>query len=410
MPAVLDRLYSERNDLLSLIDTTTDAAERDERDLSDTELALVARHQARIADEIDPQIEQLETIEATRSAHQRAAARTGEPPVPARLGDGPVADAEQIVYRTYAQYARDELVRRYDVLAQRVGPEARDAAMARLTRAVANTITSDIPGLLPPQHLAQIMQVIDRSRPIVESSRRVALTSGKLTYPWVTQRPQVGKQTAEKTEAPSRKMTVAMVDVIADTYVGAGDISWQAINWSTPDALALWFDLAAEEYARQTEAAAGLVLAATTGGPVTVASDDLAGWLAAITAAAGDVYATTGQRANTIYTDIATGYKLIGQVSQASPVFLPAGGFSLASGSGNVAGLTLVISPGLPADTAIVGASSALLCAETGGAPVELRAVEPALGGMEVGVIGAFVAKLVDPDAMVALTAPPVIP
>ena len=34
-----------------------------------------------------------------------------------------------------------------------------------------------------------------------------------------------------------------MVTTTACTYLGGGDLSWQAINWSTPDALDLWFRL-----------------------------------------------------------------------------------------------------------------------------------------------------------------------
>ena len=54
------------------------------------------------------------------------------------------------------------------------------------------------------------------------------------------------------------------------------------------------------------------------------------------------------------------------------------------------------MSRGLDTATVLVGDSSALLVAETAGAPVELRVVEPAIGGVEVGIIGAFEAVVVD--------------
>ena len=53
----------------------------------------------------------------------------------------------------------------------------------------------------------------------------------------------------------------------------------------------------------------------------------------------------------------------------------------------------------MPADTVVVGDSSAVLCAETPGAPVELRAVEPSIGGLEVGIIGAFACELTEAGA-----------
>lgn len=400
---VLDRLHTERETLLANIDEVTRSADDTERDLSNAELELIARHRERIDSELDPQIDALAAVEVTRSQHARAVAGGAPPALPVLRAE----PEGEVVYRSFAEFARDLLITRYDAIAQRAGGSGvRGAAEDRLTRVMANTLSADVPGLIRPQYLDQIAQVIDKSRPIVDSVRRVGLVSGKLTYPSITQKPIVGKQTAEKTEAPSQKMTVAFVDVIADTFVGAGDLSWQAINWSTPDALGLWFDLAAEQYALQTEAATGTVVAASTvlATPAVPATPTLADWMAAITAAAGVIYAASHRRPDTIYADIATGYTMMGLVANVAPVFLPGGNFSLASGSGNVAGLRLVISPGLPAKTVVVAASQSFLAAETPGAPVELRAVEPAIGGMEVGIIGAFVAKLTDMGAARKLT------
>jgi HK97 family phage major capsid protein len=401
MPAVLDRLHDERRQLLEMVDRITDSAEADERDLSDSDRELISRHHARI-DEIDPQIEQLEAIEVQRAQH------VDRLPVPVRRApaDVPPEPAAGDVYRTYAQWARDQLVVRYDAVAQLAGgAPARAAAEERISRVMAHTLSSDVPGLLPAQYLSTFAETIGAQRPIVSASRSVALTNGKLSYPSITQRPQVGKQAAQKTEAPSRTMLVDFVDVIADTYVGAGNLSWQAINWSTPDALTLWFDLAAEEYARQTESAAGTTLAALVAG-TPVMTNDLAGWIGAIATAAGAVYSGSHRMADTIFADVGRGYSIISMVSAQSPVFLPGGSFSLGSGQGTIAGLRLVVSYGLPADTVVVGVASQLLTAETAGAPVELRAVEPAIGGMEVGVIGAFAAKIVEAAAFNKLGAP----
>jgi hypothetical protein len=61
----------------------------------------------------------------------------------------------------------------------------------------------------------------------------------------------------------------------------------------------------------------------------------------------------------------------------------------LAAGTSGI-GLQIVSSRTRPGPTAIVGDSQALLCAETPDAPIQLRAAEPAIGGVEVGVIGGF--------------------
>ena len=57
------------------------------------------------------------------------------------------------------------------------------------------------------------------------------LSSGTLTYPKIVQRPEVLKQTTEKTLAGTANMQVELDTLTADTYLGAGDLSWQAIIW-----------------------------------------------------------------------------------------------------------------------------------------------------------------------------------
>jgi hypothetical protein len=200
-------------------------------------------------------------------------------------------------------------------------------------------------------------------------------------------------------------MIVAMQEVTAGTYGGSGDLSWQAINWSTPDALSLYFDLMAEAYALTTETATGTLLGADhTGTDVELLSDDFAGWYAAITAAAGEVYAGSKRFADVIYAAPELAFHLAGLVSNTSPSFGAGGSINISQGgAGNVAGLRLVASHGLTGNACFVGNSQSLLVAETPGAPVEMRAVEPSIGGMEVGVIGAFVAELTDPTAFVAI-------
>lgn len=409
--AVLQRLVDEREQINRDIDHVNEQSADDERDPSESERQLLTRYRQRLV-ELEPMIvEQLDLEEQRHTSRdasvvlQRGGARGGHSHD--RTGEQPSSPTGgEPIYRTFAQYARDLMIVRYDQIAQRVGAGARDLAVDRLQRAVANTTSTSVAGLVPPQYMTEIMTVIDKSRPIVDSSRRVGLTSGTLQYPAITQKPIVGKQTAEKTEGPSQAMNVSFVTVTADTFTGVGDLSWQALNWSTPDALQLWFDLAAEAYGQQTESAAGTVVAAATAmaTPAVPASPTLADWMTAITAAAGTIYGASRRHPDTVYADVTTGYTIMGLVANVAPVFFPAGNFSLGSGQGNIAGLRLVISPGLPAKTVVVGASQSLLTAETAGSPVELRAVEPALGGMQVGVIGAFVAKITDGGAFRKLT------
>jgi hypothetical protein len=213
----------------------------------------------------------------------------------------------------------------------------------------------------------------------------------------------VAVQASEKTEAGNQSMHVDMETITADTYLGGGDLSWQAINWSTPDALQLWFDLAAAHYALKTEQAAAQVIvdaaqAHVLGTTFNATSGSFANLMTAIGAGYAAVFANSGRTADTVYVSPdAYGY-LLGLTSNAFTQFTTVNG-------SNVGPLNVVISRGLHSATLVVGDSKALLVAETAGAPVELNVVEPAIGGYEVGLIGAFKSVVVDPGSFALISA-----
>jgi HK97 family phage major capsid protein len=406
--AVLQRLVSERQQANEAIDKVLDQTNEEERDPSDSERELIGRYRSRLQ-ELEPQIVELLELEETRgaAADARAALERQAPqrPAPAATGEA-AAEGEAEEYPTFARYARDVMLTRFQQIGATVEPQERQRAQQRLQRAVEQVLVADVGPLVAPQYLAQIVQVIDKSRPIVATSRQVGLTSGKIQYPKIGTRPQVAEQVTEKTEVGVGTMTVTMEEQVAKTFLTSANFSWQTVQWSNPDALALWFDLAAESYAEKTEAEAGALLAAADATPTAVAGATLEDWMAAITAAAGAVYIATGRYANTIYADPTSGFEVLGLVSAQAPVFLATGAGNLTGSFPSVGGLQLVISRGLPADTVIVGDSQSLLTAETPGAPVDLRAVEPSIGGLEVGIIGAFLAEIVEPGAFAELTPP----
>jgi HK97 family phage major capsid protein len=405
----LQRLTDERNRAGQLIEDVNAAAEAEKRDLSDSERESQERYRTRVAD-LDVEIAAIAgDLERERDSRDVSVLLREETPDDDGGEDEGGTSRGPNMYRTFAQYARDVMISRYDELATRAGngagdaPRVRAEAVERLQRAVQNTTTTTAAGLVPPQHIAQIMDIIDKSRPVVASARHYDLVRGKMTYPKIAQRPDVQKQTAEKTQGGSINMQVTLEELLADTYIGAGDISWQTINWSTPDALALWFELAAESYARQTETAACLELGTTAVGTVspvmgTVGTEDFGAWRAAVIDAIGEIYTATGgrTRTDTLYVSPTRFFQIAalgsGNVVQLSAV----GQVDVSAMTGTFAGLRVVGSYGFTGNTAIVGDSSAFMVAETPGAPVEMRAVEPSIGGMEVGIIGAFKAKVYD--------------
>ncbi len=310
----------------------------------------------------------------------------------------------ELVYRSFAQYAYDKIITQSGqecakIAAQAGGEAAVLEARSRLSlvKRVDNTLSGDVQGLQPPQFIDQIFQVIDKSRPLVNAAPSTSLVRGKLNYPFVSQRPVVDVQDTEKTEAGNQGMVVTMEEITADTFLGGGDLSWQAINWSTPDALQLWFNLCAADYALKTEqSACGVVTSDAFANQVsddfTVGAGAFEDLMTAIGEGYAEVFANSGRIANTVaMSPDAFGY-LLGLTSTPMPIFISVNGQ-------NIGPLNILTSRGMDQGTIIVGDMQGLLVAETAGAPVELRVVEPAIGGLEVGLIGAFAPVVVDPGS-----------
>jgi HK97 family phage major capsid protein len=382
-------------------DLLAQAEKRDTPELNDVEQEQITGYRHR-QEELDKEI--LELNEALK--REMTSADVSREVRSHLSGNAPGVSTEngETRYRSFAVFARDQIVAKYpQVAAAAGGDKEREAARERLMRAPQHTTTSDIGGLLPPQHLAQIMDVINKSRPVISASRHVDLERGTLTYPDITQKPQVLLQSSEKTEGGTADMQIALRTATASTYIGGGNLSWQAINWSSPEALGLWFDLASEQYARVTETAACAVLiAAGTASGTLVAS--VAGtstfpqWLTAIAAGMAAVYNdSNGAIADTLYLSPDYFFALTAKTSAESASFITQGNLDpVGALSGRIGALRVIASPGMGTANAVVGDSSAFFVAENPGAPVELRAVEPAIGGMEVGVIGAMAAVAFD--------------
>ena len=375
-------------------------------ELSDTDKSQIDVYRSELV-ELDSEID---SLAADLEAHNKAA-EVSKSVRRAMLGasDDIDGDGDGVVYRTMAAYARDVILSRESTISRKIAGQVGDntlveAARSRLQllqRTPANTLSSNVGGLQPPQFIDQIFQVINKSRPIVDSAERTTLERGTLTYPAVTQRPLVAVQAAEKTEAGNQGMVVGMLTTQASTYLGGGDLSWQAINWSTPNALQLWFNLAAASYALLTEQDAATVLRDSgfthdIGSPIG-STPTFADFLTAVGAGYSAVFANSGRVANTIYMAPDRYGYLLGLTSAAFSQFVNVAGDAIGT-------LNVVVSRGMDAGEIIVGDSAGLLVAETDGAPVELNVVEPAIGGVEVGIIGAFEAVVVDPGAFSTIT------
>ncbi len=410
----LERLGDERERVKSKIEDILKGAEDEQRDLDDMEQKHLTMHRERY-DELEGEIVLLAgDIERTEGSREISKLlREGE-------GDGGDGDKNYatpkgnniVVHRTFGEFARDQLI-----VHDKFGPEIlshmggdgraiREQAQERLERTLQNTTSTTVAGLINPTHMTEIMDIISASRPVVESGRKVPLDRGSMTYPTIGTRPTVVQQTSEKTEAGTVAPTVSSNTLTALTFLGATNVSWQAINWSTPSILDLYFELAAEAYARQTEGVACEALETSAIGTVGTASGRLgtAGtevysqWRTAVGAGLAAIYAATGgrHRTNTLYLSADRFFALATLATTDTNALSPIGNLDVSSMSGSFFGLKVVGSYGFDQNTAIVGDSGALLIGENAGNPVEMRVVEPNIGGWQLGLIGAFNAVCFD--------------
>lgn len=396
--AAREHVHAQMESLLGMLDG---------RMPDETEDGVLKRHRGDLAKYDEEILVLSEQVDA-----DRLAAKKSEEIRRASQVAGGVADAEEdgIVYRTMASYARDVLLTHSDkFIRAQVDSEVSEDEVRRaserqelLKRTPATTLTSDLAGLNPPQHIAQIFQVIDNSRPLVSAAGvKANLNKGTVTYPQVDATPVVAVQGTQKTEAGNTGMDISMVTATASTYLGGGNLSWQAIEWSDPNAFDLWFRFAAAHYALMTETDAATVVSASAflnniGSPI-AATPTFAQFMTAVGAGYNEVYANSGRTASTIIMAPDRFGYILGLTSDAFTQFVSVS-------DAGVGPLRVVVSRGLNSGEIIVGDMEGLLVAETAGAPVRMFVSEPAIAGVEVGIVGAFEAAVVDDGAFALIT------
>ena len=138
-------------------------------------------------------------------------------------------------------------------------------------RDLEDIVTTDNIGVVPPTYSTELIGVISRRRPFMESTRRLATptTGMSLVVPRIVTRPTVAEQTTEKYELDSTATAIDTVTFDAVTKGGAGDISLQLLKRSSPSFLTLYLDLLAEALAIEAEKeAVEALLAAGSGSDV----------------------------------------------------------------------------------------------------------------------------------------------
>lgn len=346
MGAYLDRLNEQFDEIRTGIDELVDRAADEKRDVTDDEQKRVDRDRGRM-DELTAAIEHYSDIEkksdrvtALRSSTPGARqAPTAKPPADdydiAREFNGP-GDYAATVHR--ALMLKDS------------------AAIERIERATAHQKTTDNPGLIPRPILGPVIDLLNASRPFVNSISRRPLPAGSFDRPVITQHVAIGEQAVEKDLTVSQVLTVGKLPVTAHTFAGHLNISRQDIKWSNPGILNIVFDDFASQYALTTcNYASDAFVASVTNPPIAAAGATGADITAALYEAASAALTASHALPNTIWAapDV---WAQLGSMFNANGV--PAfPSLSVTSPGGNPLGMGLVVDEHFAAGTMIVGPS-----------------------------------------------------
>jgi HK97 family phage major capsid protein len=388
---MLQRLAAEREAALAFCDQIRDDANRDNRDLSESEREQVEARHARIA-EIDPLIElERRSIEMARNR-------------PA------IIDATSYTEPAGPEY-RDAGAFIADMWAAGAGQRAAQQRMERyMAREVAHVTTTDTPGVIPQPILAPVLDWIDVQRPVASALGIRALPGGPTFYrPHVTAHTQVGKQAAEKDELASRKLTIGKLQVDVETYGGYVNVSRQLIDWSSPDAMQIIVNDLAGQYAIETEKALVTKLGGTAGGGELPNDGDMAGISGAVFGAVAKAMSAVGGQGRPI---IIAAADVVGKIAPAFAPYNPQNAFGVgfsAGGSagqqgviGTVSGVPVIMSSQLAAGKAAVLSTAAVEVYEQ--RVGTLQVTEPSVLGVQVAYAGYFASVVLNAAGVQALT------
>lgn len=126
--------------------------------------------------------------------------------------------------------------------------------------ALANQITGNNPGVIPPAWVTEIAGIVDAGRTLIQAlGGPRALPSDGMTLTWPTFAGDlttlIGEQTTQKTEVTSARVDITQGTQAIKTYAGASDIAYQLLRRSSPAYRDAYERILALAYALVTERA-----------------------------------------------------------------------------------------------------------------------------------------------------------
>jgi phage head maturation protease len=283
-----------------------------------------------------------------------------------------------------------------------------DTELARA--ALVDHVTGDVPEIVRPAWLSQIIGFMAQARAIVDSFGSGALPASGLSIEWPTFDGDydgfVGEQATQKTEVTSKKVALDIASTTIKTYAGGADIAWQLIRRSDPAFMAIYQRVLAGSYAKVTDTAFGAAITANTKlGHVDLAADADAETLhAALIEASAKVDDTTGTPATFVlaasdaWLKLATTAGLMPNAYGTQNLYGTAMASSLVV---NVSGLPVRRAKNLPDGTVLVSNNLTADWLETGPSPAQQDVV--AKLGTDFVLWGMGAPRIIIPAGIVSL-------
>jgi hypothetical protein len=278
-----------------------------------------------------------------------------------------------------------------------------------LHRALADQITGDSPGVIPPSWISTVFGIVDRGRPVITAFGVDSPGASGMEVNWPyfdgDLTTLVGLQATQKTAITSVEVHILKGSEDLLTYAGGSDISYQLIRRSSPSYRDTYMRIMFAAYAAVTDNAAGDAITAGQAIAYNFATDTTGAALrGALFEASVLVQAATGSPASfaLVATDV---FVAIGGMTQVFPMQygtqnIP-GTADARSLSVNVSGIEVIHDPYLTAGEMFVSNSEAASWYEDGPFTVAAEDVEKLGQNVAVWGLGAFGIHL--PDGIVQL-------
>jgi hypothetical protein len=266
-----------------------------------------------------------------------------------------------------------------------------------LARALADQLTTDSPGVVPPSWVSTISGITTFTRPAVTAlggPQSLGSTGMELDFPYLDPALDldtvVAKQAAEKTEIASVKVRILKGSNPIETYAGGSDVSYQLIRRSSPAYREAYVRILTIAYNRATEAAFEAALELGAGGSAVLAAGVDANALRAfLFEASAKVEDATGSPA-TVDLVASDEWARIGGLPGLMPptygTFNVPGTAQASTLTINVSGLPLIRAPFLTAGTHLVTNGEAAGWHEDG--PFPISAEDVAKLGQNIAIWG----------------------